>query len=96
MSNWRPSPQPPCPCGNCNQPPPKPATERTCTEEDPCRFCGPVQFWDRDPAPVEEPPELITPGQEAQLARAGLEGAAAGRHISAAFRRIFNATRRNT
>jgi hypothetical protein len=35
--------------------------QRTCTPEDPCRFCGPVEFWDRDPAPVEEPPE---PGHE--------------------------------
>jgi hypothetical protein len=44
---------------------------------------------DTDPAPVEPPP--LPSEQEAQLAAAGLEGAAAGRQISAAFRRILNA-----
>lgn len=53
---WRPTPQPPCPCANCNQPPPKPVAERNCTEADPCKFCGPVErFWASDPAPVEAP-----------------------------------------
>lgn len=99
---WRPSPQGPCPCKfrtggpvvDPELPPSPPVIEapepRTCTPEDPCSFCGPVErFWASDPAPAEAPavpsPFGFTEfGQHTPPPRIGI------------IDRIRNATRRNT
>lgn len=86
--------EPGCTCDLNTAPEPVPVIEapepRTCTPEDPCSFCGPVErFWASDPAPVEAPavpsPSGFTEfGQYTPSPRIGI------------IDRIRNATRRNT